>query len=295
MGYNVYYEGSVKFDKKLDDETYNLIMGLEGSRRMMFDIEKLESDGLAKREEVGYFGELFTGHKGMYGDELSRFISKYAWKSIDTPGSQPSYWCPWKVSADRMELVWNRNEKSYSGHEWLQYIVKMILNPRGYDTNGIINWFTEKCDYNNEWHTLIQGNSVRKYSGYNKKQTEPDIEGWYKEQDEIYEEVNQKWLRKLYSEKINFVRKSYIWKDGKMTDEYSLLFHVLVENDIVFAEYYRGDIDVNRYLYKNLRVVDGRLVHDDYLENGEINDQNVVFEAMSIVNDYMFKDSCKLH
>lgn len=28
MGYNIYYEGIINIDKPLDDESYNLIMGL---------------------------------------------------------------------------------------------------------------------------------------------------------------------------------------------------------------------------------------------------------------------------
>ena len=51
MGYNIYYEGKIKIDKPLDDETYNIIMGLEESRRMLWDADKLERHGIAKKRE----------------------------------------------------------------------------------------------------------------------------------------------------------------------------------------------------------------------------------------------------
>lgn len=56
MGYNVYYAGVVKIDKPLDEDTYNLIKGLNESRRMILDVKKLVADGLAKKEEVGQWG-----------------------------------------------------------------------------------------------------------------------------------------------------------------------------------------------------------------------------------------------
>lgn len=87
-----------------------------------------------------------------------------------------------------MCLVWHRGEKSYKGHEWLQYLVENILAPRGYYANGIINWYSEDKIFVKEWHTVVEGNSVRKFEGYSPQQKEPDIEAWHEERQKIYEE-----------------------------------------------------------------------------------------------------------
>jgi hypothetical protein len=47
MGYNIIYEGKIKIDKPLDDRTYEIIKGLAETRRMRWDTEKLEADGIA--------------------------------------------------------------------------------------------------------------------------------------------------------------------------------------------------------------------------------------------------------
>lgn len=179
MGYNIFYEGRINMDKPLDDRTYEIIKGLGETRRVMWDTKKLEADGIAKEEEIGLYGKFFFGTNGMNREEMDKFTYKYVIDNSRPPYGQPSLRGVWTVSDDKMGLIWNRNDHSYCGHEWLQYIVKTILVPRGYNPSGIIN-FTVGESYP-KYHTIVKGNSVRKYRGYNKKQKEPDIKGWYDE------------------------------------------------------------------------------------------------------------------
>jgi hypothetical protein len=52
MGYNIIYEVKVNLDKPLDDETYRTISGLINTRRMQWDGEKQEEDGIAKFQDI---------------------------------------------------------------------------------------------------------------------------------------------------------------------------------------------------------------------------------------------------
>ncbi len=102
MGYNIYYEGTVKVNKPLDDETYNIIMGLSESRRMTWDTDKLERDGMAKKKDIGQWGEFFFGHKHMSHKQVSKFEEKYAININWPPGCQPSLWGVWTVTDDKI-------------------------------------------------------------------------------------------------------------------------------------------------------------------------------------------------
>lgn len=189
MGYNNIYEGKVYLDKPLDDETYRLIMGIADTRRMKWDVKKLEQAGLAKTEEIGDDGEFYFDPRFEIGNELDgHFMAEFTIKGGRYPHpKQPSLYCPWTVSEDRMEIVWKGWEKAYKGHEWLVYLVKEILVPRGFRPKGIINWFTEDGpDSEKKNHTIVNGASVKKRRGYSPKQKEPDVEAWYKQYYDWY-------------------------------------------------------------------------------------------------------------
>lgn len=263
MSYNIYYEGTVSINKPLDDQTYNIIMGLSDSRRMAWNADKLERDGIAKKKDIGEEGEFFFGHNHMKHEELIEFEKKYALNINYPPAGQPSYWGTWIVSDDKMGLIWNGNEKSYNGHEWLQYIVKKILIPRGYNTEGIVNWFTEEEMYDNEWHTVVKGKSVRKYRGYNKNQKEPDMGEWYDEELEEYDNCHQQWLQKLITNKIEFLHQSTLMRRDNTDAKLVLSFNLLVDNNIVQAVYDEKYICHSKYLYKNIRTEDDKIVYEE--------------------------------
>jgi hypothetical protein len=283
MGYDIIYEGKIKIDKPLDDRTYEIIKGLAETRRMIWDTKKLESDGIAKEIEIGFLGEYFFGIEGLNRKQKTEFENKYVIDHNRPPYGQPSLWGVWTVTDDKMELVWNRNEKAYCGHEWLQYIVKTILVPRGYKPSGIINWFTQG-EYWPKYHTIVEGNSVRKYKGYNKKQKEPDRKAWYDELSAEWEEYHQDWLKKLIENKVEFLheREDYINKKSILS------FNLYIGNDIVQVCFDRMNISEARYLYRNLKNNDGVIKYDEvnYDEKIEV-DINTQNQAMELIEKYI--------
>ena len=263
MGYNIIYEGKIKIDKPLDDRTYEIIKGLAETRRMRWDTEKLEADGIARREDIGFSGEYFFGIEGLNRKQQAEFENKYVIDNSRPPCGQPALWGVWTVTDDKMSLVWNRYEKSYCGHEWLQYIVKRILVPRGYKPSGIINWFTQG-EYWPKYHTIVEGNSVRKYKGYNKNQKEPDREAWYEELDAEWENYYQNWFKKLIRDKVEFLHERYDHSHQKIV----LSFNLYIDKDIVQVSFDRTNICEARYLYRNLINSNG------IIENNEIDDND---------------------
>jgi len=289
MGYNIYYEGRIELDKPLDDKTYNIIKGLGKTRRMRWDADKLEQDGIALKSEIGYWGEFFFGVQDMKPKSQREFESKYVIDHNCPPPGQPELWGVWTVTDDRLGLAWNRNEKSYGGHEWLKYLVKSIFIPRGYYPRGIINWFTEGHWYENKWHTVVEGKSVRKYRGYNRKQKEPDIDGWYEEELQSYDEYHQKWLKNLMDNKVEFLHEHRPWKNEKTDAEFVLSFNLYLENNIVQATYDRKEICYAKYLYENLRIVDGKIIHNEDSSDIDkvINDHETLMKVKDLIEEYI--------
>lgn len=133
MGLTTEFEGAFTFDKKLDKETYELLLGLSETRRMKRRIEK----------EYGVDGEFFVDGEGFYQDEsrTNTIIDKNT-----PPGTQPSLWLQWTPTFDRKQLVWDGGEKFYKYVEWLEYIINKILIPRGYKLNGSVEYWDEYGD-----------------------------------------------------------------------------------------------------------------------------------------------------
>jgi hypothetical protein len=103
MGYNIIYEGKVNLDKPLDDEIYRIITGLINTRRMQWDAEKLEEDGIAKVEEIGRWGEFFF--EGGDYSWAHKTYRKYLLRGNFPPLTQPSLYCGW--SYQKTEWHWN--------------------------------------------------------------------------------------------------------------------------------------------------------------------------------------------
>lgn len=275
MGYNIYYEGVINLDKPLDDKTLEIIIGLAETRRMLWDANKLDEDGIAKKDEIGFGGEFFFGIKELSGRKLNEFESKYVVDHNCPPWGQPDLWGVWTVTDDRKGLVWNRKEKSYCGHEWLKYIVKRILIPKGYYPSGIVNWFTEESMYDNKRHTVVEGKSVRKYRGYSSKQEEPDIHAWYDEEIKAYEKCHQEWIKGLIENKIKFLHESLPWREYNTNEKSVLSFNIYFENNIIQVVYDRKRICKATYLYRSIRQEGDILIHDEHsgeLEKVELTD-----------------------
>ncbi|QSO48410.1 hypothetical protein [Alicyclobacillus mengziensis] len=288
MGYNIYYEGTVNIDKPLDEETCRIIRGLGETRRMIWDTDKLEQDGIARKEDIGYFGEFFFGFPDVKPKKQRELEERYVIDHNCPPPGQPALWGVWTVTEDREALVWNRNEKSYCGHEWLQYLVKRVLAPRGYCTSGIVNWFTEDSWNGNKWHTIVDGTSVRKHRGYSKQQKEPDIDAWYQEEIESYHQYHQNWLKNLMENGTEFLHERKPSSSDDTDAETVLSFNVCVDDDIIQVTFDRSRIYSAKYLYKNLRRDGDQITHDERTDSeAQIEDPDVPMRTQAVIERYM--------
>ncbi|MEI2368016.1 hypothetical protein [Niallia circulans] len=286
MGYNIYYEGKIELDKPLDDETYRIIMGLAETRRMRWDADKLERDGIALKSQIGQWGEFFFVERERERELEDEYIIDYN----SPPAGQPQLWGVWKVANDRLGLVWNRNGKSYGGHEWLKYLVKRILVPRGYYSKGIINWFTEGQRYDNEWHTIVEGKSVRKYRGYNRKQKEPDIDVWYEEMNGGYDDKDhQNWLRTIMEKRVNYIDKHPPWPMyiDKTDAEYVLSFYLYVDDSIIQAQYDGKKVCFSYYVYEDLKIQGDEISHKSSRSTKVVTNDETLSKAENLIEEYI--------
>jgi hypothetical protein len=285
MSYNIYYDGTVKIDKQLDDETYKIIMGLSQSSRMTWDTDKLERDGIAKKKDIGEGGEFFFGHDHMPYQELIEFEKKYAIYTNCPPGGQPQHMGIWIVTDDRKGLIWNEAPNSYGGHEWLQYLVKKILVPRGYNAGGTIDWITEEKMYDNVWHTIIKGKSVKKYRGRSEEQKERDLEHLRNEQPEEYD---QQWLKKLITDEIEFLYDSIITGRYKKDLKSVSYFNLLIDSNIIEISYDGKCTFEANYLCKNVRLENKEIVYDKvYYDDKAITNEILLQMAKERVEKYI--------
>jgi len=148
MGYTTQFHGYFQIDKKLDDDTFNLINGLAKTRRMkrqgldpkygedgefFFDPADFENNGQTPTEDIVHYNE--------------------------PPSTQPSMWLKWIVEDDRQTITWSGGEKFYDYVEWIEYLIAKILAPRGYIVNGSVDWFGESRG--DTGSIIVEENKVR--------------------------------------------------------------------------------------------------------------------------------------
>ena len=129
MGYTTEFCGQFNLNKKLDDDTFNLLTGLARTRRMARNIEGF-----------GVEGEFYWKDDGNCGQNDTPDVIDYN----KPPKTQPSLWLQWVPTEDRMSIEWDGGEKFYSYVEWIQYLITVILEPRGYVLNGSVEWCGEE-------------------------------------------------------------------------------------------------------------------------------------------------------
>lgn len=136
MGYTTDFLGDFVLDKDLDEETKNLIKGLSSTRRILYDINKLSKYlKLTVQEVKNKYGE----YAEFYFPEYVSFpCPDYIIDFNKPPPNQPGLWCQWTYKEGK--IVWDGNEKFYFYIDWLVYIIKVILKPRGYILNGEVFW-----------------------------------------------------------------------------------------------------------------------------------------------------------
>lgn len=132
MGYTTEFSGVFKTDRPVDEETYNLLIGLAETRRMARKVDL----------KYGVEGEFYIDGDGFAEQERENNI-------IDCnkpPKTQPSLWCQWHIQPDHQTIVWDGNEKFYNYVEWIEYLIERILKPRGYKVAGQVKWQGEDID-----------------------------------------------------------------------------------------------------------------------------------------------------
>ena len=145
MGYNTCFEGSINIDKPVDEETKKLLHGLNTTRRMKRNVNKLaELLNISVEnciELYGDQGQLYFNNDGEMGQSITKDIVNYN----DPPTSQPGLWCNWRLNEQNNTIEWDEGDKFYDFIEWMEYLVKILSN-RGYILNGQISWEGEDCD-----------------------------------------------------------------------------------------------------------------------------------------------------
>jgi hypothetical protein len=157
MGYTTDFGGyvTVKFkDRKSRDEAVELINGLANTRRVKRDLSVVQEHLPKPWHEYGKDGEFFFPTEewpwwesfGQSNDDPSLVAG-----SSTPPGTQPGVWLQWVAipsseSEKEMTIEWDGGEKFYNYTEWMKYIIKKIIAPRGGVANGDIEWFGEDRD-----------------------------------------------------------------------------------------------------------------------------------------------------
>lgn len=144
MGYNTVFHGKFTLDRPLDDDTYQFLRKLADTRRMKRKVD----------DKYGVDGEFYVDGAGYHGQDREANIVDYN----TPPKTQPSLWCSWEPTPDRMSIQWNGSEKFYSYADWMVYIVSKILKPRGYVLNGAVAYTGE--DKSDTGFVIVQNNET---------------------------------------------------------------------------------------------------------------------------------------
>lgn len=130
MGYTTDFDGEFRTDRPVDKKTYDILEGLNQTRRM-------KRSGLPA--EYGVDGEFYFEDEENYGQ--SHTPSKgHIVDYNEPPSTQPSLWCQWQIKDDRQTIDWDGGEKFYEYIAWIKYLAQKVLAPAGYLLNGKVEW-----------------------------------------------------------------------------------------------------------------------------------------------------------
>ena len=158
MGYTTDFSGSMKITPPIDEETKNLINGLNKSRRMGRDTNKLKELGF--NGNYGIEAEFFHDIEAMSKLGYDEYHDPTIININRPPKTQPGLWLGWLIN-DEGELEWDGMEKFYHYRQWLQYLMDNILIPRGYTLNGSISYQGE--DHHDVGCITIKNNKFTSY------------------------------------------------------------------------------------------------------------------------------------
>jgi hypothetical protein len=130
MGYTTDFSGKFDLNKELSPKMVQYLTLFNETRRMQRNVD----------EVFGVEGEFFVFGGGDFGQDHEPNIVDYN----EPPSTQPSLWCQWKPTSDRMGIEWDGGEKFYNYTEWLVYLIHKFLAPNGYVLNGVVEWSGEE-------------------------------------------------------------------------------------------------------------------------------------------------------
>lgn len=136
MGYDTAFKGCLFFNKPLSKNLADAINRYCSIRHCVYR---------DKGEQYGPDGKWWDG------DELDVDWRKAIFEYDETERKKqedynqladglPSFYCQWKVSDDRREIVWDGGEKFYGYIQWLEIIIDHFLRPNLYVLNGEMEW-----------------------------------------------------------------------------------------------------------------------------------------------------------
>ncbi len=120
MGYTTEFKGRFNLNRTLDPQDWVFLNRLSESRRVARTTDP----------KFGVEGEFYVE-----GEDDATIIDYNR-----PPMPQPGLWCNWVPTEDGTGIEWNGAEKFYAYVEWLQYIVKNFLAPKGYVLSGTVEF-----------------------------------------------------------------------------------------------------------------------------------------------------------
>ncbi len=126
MGYTTDFKGQFNLNKPLTPEDRTFLLNFSETRRMARNVEP----------KYGVEGEFYVDGGGSFGQERDASIIDYN----RPPRTQPGLWCHWVPTENGNGLGWNGTEKFYYYVEWLEYIIKNFLAPKGYMLSGTVEF-----------------------------------------------------------------------------------------------------------------------------------------------------------
>lgn len=151
MGYNTDFHGKLSIEPILKPEDKKFLYDFSNSRHIKRDIDKLIK--LYGPGEYGIDGEWFCD--GNCSPDRDESILNYNMP----PSTQPGLWCDFCPNEDGSALIWNGDEKTSNGLEWITYLVTKYLAPRGYLVNGRLDANGE--EYGDFWAIVVKDNVVK--------------------------------------------------------------------------------------------------------------------------------------
>jgi hypothetical protein len=153
MGYNTQFTGQFNLNKPLSEKDKEFLTKLSETRRVARKVDA----------KYGIEGEFYVDGTGIFGQDKDETIldnNRY-------PKTQPGFWCQWVSNEDGTAIIWDCNEKFYNYIEWINYLIKNLIEPRGYSLTGDVEWQGDEPDdfgiISIKDNTVRIGQGVRSY------------------------------------------------------------------------------------------------------------------------------------